>query len=176
MTSRLLPLVALLPFALATTGCDSGDERVEEPAAATVPEPPTPGLRLERESEAREVFRRAFWRNPAQDDRIVHAERREWLAPADGVRHWQWFLELEPGADFTAWFEDENPFGLAALEGDPLDARRWPDQPPAWFPSRAQAGSMRARGKPQSLLTVWTAADGRLFATDRGGGFVPTAP
>lgn len=34
------------------------------------------------------VFQRAFWKRPAADDKILHAERREWSG-ADGVQKWQ---------------------------------------------------------------------------------------
>lgn len=176
MHPRCLLLTLLLPIAMASVGCDSGDEFAGEARPEELPRPPAPGLRLEREPEAREVFRRAFWRDPGPEDRILHAERREWTSREDGVREWQWFLELEPGPEFTAWLEQENSFGLAPLEPSELTRDRWPDQAPAWFPDPDEAASMKPRGQPHSRLTLFEAADGRLFAFDQGGGFAPTAP
>jgi hypothetical protein len=42
------------------------------------------------EQEAEEVFKRAFWRRPSAEDRILKAERHEWH-DAEGVSRWQWF-------------------------------------------------------------------------------------
>jgi hypothetical protein len=39
-----------------------------------------PGATLEKSFPPELVFRRAFWRRPACEDRILHAALREWLA------------------------------------------------------------------------------------------------
>ena len=43
------------------------------------------------ENVGEEVFKRAFWRRPSAEDRILQAERHEWH-DAEGVSRWQWFL------------------------------------------------------------------------------------
>ena len=63
------------------------------------------------------VFRRAFWRTPAAEDRILHAERREW-ADDEGVARWDWFLEVEPSAELRNWLQQDNPFALVSTEGE----------------------------------------------------------
>ncbi|MFT5191293.1 MAG: hypothetical protein ACI9DF_006049 [Verrucomicrobiales bacterium] len=41
-----------------------------------------------------EVFQRAFWKRPTSEDKILHAERREWTGD-DGQLQWHWFLVVE---------------------------------------------------------------------------------
>ena len=47
------------------------------------------------ENVGEEVFKRAFWRRPSAEDRILQAERHEWH-DAEGVSRWQWFLIVDP--------------------------------------------------------------------------------
>jgi hypothetical protein len=42
-------------------------------------------------TDAEEIFKRAFWRRPENDDKLLHALRHEW-SDADGLQRWQWFL------------------------------------------------------------------------------------
>src|SRR4051794_12896768 len=74
-------------------------EQVILPAATPAPEEGT----LQTNLDAVEVFRRAFWRDPAAADHILHAERREWVSEENGVRRWQWFIAVEPGLDLATW-------------------------------------------------------------------------
>ena len=49
-----------------------------------------------------EVFQKAFWKRPTDDDRILHAERREWSGE-DGISRWQWFIAVQPSRQLTAY-------------------------------------------------------------------------
>ena len=68
------------------------------PLADTVaPEKPGPiawqqGAPTDTVTDSEEIFKRAFWRRPGNDDHIQHAERHEWRDAA-GLERWQWFLE-----------------------------------------------------------------------------------
>lgn len=139
----------------------------------SLPPPPKPnadGISLERDHTA--VFQRAFWRRPTPADRILHAERRDWLAADTGVDKWQWFIAVQPGPAFRDWLLKDNPFDLVAVPADaplaPLSA------PPAWFPPAAQlTGFARYRNREGKYQVFHDAAQNRIFATDDGGGFAP---
>lgn len=132
------------------------------------PKPDAHGLALERDHAA--VFQRAFWRRPASDDRILHAERRDWLDAASGVEKWQWFIAVQPSAAFREWLIKDNPFELVAVAPDaaPVDI----SSPPAWFPPAAElARFARYRNREGRYLVFHDVTTHRLYATDAGGGF-----
>ena len=121
-----------------------------------------------------DVFKRALWRKPAADDRILHAERREWAqVNAKGVAQWQWFLAVEPGVALKKWLREENPFpvhpagsaALADVEG-----------PPAWFPRDLSGYEIHAGGTKGSLVFLYSRDGKTLYATSSGKGFTPGAP
>ena len=86
---------------------------------------------LHANAVAPEVFRRAFWRDPSPEDRIPHAERREWISDNDNVRRWQWFLAVERGSVLTTRLRTGNPFNLARI-ATVLPATALGT--PSWFP------------------------------------------
>lgn len=116
-----------------------------------------------------EIFRRAFWRHPAAGDRIVHADRHEWVD--DGhVQRWQWFLEVRPDPSLLHALRDPDTLGLVSAA--PSSAVAQPLSPPSWFPSAAQRHGYEVLRSPAGGLTVfYRAADNVLFATDTGRGF-----
>lgn len=135
------------------------------PAAAS---PAVAGLALERDHA--KVFQRAFWRRPAPGDRVLHAERRDWMDASSGVEKWQWFIAVQPSAAFREWLLKENPFELVAVAADapPADL----SSPPDWFPAPAELASFtRYRNREGRYLVFHDVTTNRLFATDAGGGF-----
>ncbi|MBS0632450.1 MAG: hypothetical protein JSS11_11080 [Verrucomicrobia bacterium] len=124
-------------------------------------------------SRAREeIFRRAFWRQPAAADRIVLADRREWSDQHEDVQRWQWFLQVEPGPELLKTLRDPATFGLLPTR----NPRPLPRQVvvPAWFPTAAQvAGCEILQASGGGLTVYYRAADNVLFATDAGRGFTP---
>ncbi len=150
----------------------AGRDRSPTPAARPDVAPPTAGLREDRDADA--VFQRAFWRRRAAADRVLHAERRAWVDDRQNVERWQWFIALEPGADFRRWLLEENPFELVVVAPDaaasPLAGA------PAWFPAadaRAHLKQLRTRGG--GFTVFLDEKNHRLFATDAGGGFAAVA-
>ncbi len=118
-----------------------------------------------------EVFKRALWRRPSPEDKILHAERREWTTDsANGPAHWQWFLAVEPGAALKTWLRERHPFSTrpattAVVKGAP-----------AWFPGDLNEYEIEKGGPGGSLVFLFS-RDGRTFyATDSGAGFTPGAP
>ncbi len=113
-----------------------------------------------------DVFRRAFWRHPTENDTILHAERSEW-SDADGVQRWQWFIVVDPSPEFASYLLEQNPFSL----NKPVGSATMPSiRVPDWFP------------KSEESLDVWQSAgggmlimndldSGRLYATSKGHGF-----
>lgn len=129
---------------------------------------------LKLSTDPAEVFTRALWRRPSADDRILHAERREWtIDEAGGVAHWQWFLAVEPGAALTTWLRDENPFSLHPRAGAPAPAI---DGAPAWFPRDFADYDVRAGGSGGNMVFLFSRTDGAFYATSSGAGFARGAP
>ena len=140
-------------------------------AAVSLPLPPKPdanGLALSQDPAA--VFQRAFWRRPAAADKILHAERRDWLDASSGVEKWQWFIAVEPSAPFRDWLLQENPFELVA--GAPGTELAPLTDPPAWFPLAPELAALtRYRNREGRFLVFHDITKNRLYATDAGGGF-----
>ena len=146
------------------------DRPADAPAAAS---PPTPGLRDDWPEE--EVFRRAFWRHPTPEDRIVRAVRLEW-SDRDDVARWAWFMQLHPGPGLLRDLRDADAFGLMPVS----TPRLWlPDDLPApgWYPARSLDGEFEILQHPvQSLTLLYRPSDNLLFASDHGHGFAPAIP
>jgi hypothetical protein len=120
-----------------------------------------------------EVFKRALWRRPAPEDRILHAERREWTEDnAVGVAHWQWFLAVEPGPALKAWLREQDPFSVRPVGN--ADAPEIKGAP-AWFPSDHSGCIVHAGGTTASLVFLWSRQNNTLYATGSGTGFQPGA-
>jgi hypothetical protein len=128
----------------------------------------TPGETLEKSFPPELVFRRAFWRRPAPEDRILHASRREW-SDAQGVTRWQAFLAVEPGPTLREWLAT-NPFSLATV---PSLAREIPN-PPEWFPKKLDGFTIQQ--SPIGNMVILTAGSGStVYFTDHGQGFARPA-
>lgn len=121
------------------------------------------------ENDPVKVFQRAFWASPTSEDKILHAERREW-SDTQGVRKWQWFLVVEPSAALLKRLRDDNAFGLAPASSaaDIADA-------PKWFAFDAK--EIVVMKSPSSEMQLIFSKGGKvLHATDSGLGFRPGAP
>jgi hypothetical protein len=130
-----------------------------------------PDEKIKLQLDQTEVFQRAFWRRPSEADRILNAERRHWVSVDDeNVSRWQWFIEVEPGPDFTQWLVGENPFGLVQVQVP--EALPEFDAAPEWMPVESELARLAAWRKPGSDFFVFIdSRNQRLFATDHGGGF-----
>ncbi len=121
-----------------------------------------------------EVFKRALWRHPALDDKILHAERREWTKDnASGVAQWQWFLAVEPGPALKKWLREQNPFSVHPVGN--ADAPEINGAPP-WFPADNSGYIIHTGGTTGSLVFLWSRKGNTLYATASGAGFAPGAP
>jgi len=128
-------------------------------------------LDLETTTEGKEIFSRAFWRRPTDDDRILHAERRQWSDPGKGVRVWQWFLAIKPGPELTGYL-DTNPFRISSINLAALPSGEWVADPPPWLPTLAEVREMRGqRSGDKRLMFIHDDAKGILYAFDTGTGF-----
>ena len=115
------------------------------------------------------VFQRAFWKRPGVDDKILHAERREWSG-ADGVKQWQWFIVVEPSAGLMKHLRDDNAFSLVAATSAPVVR-----EAPAWF--AFQPGEVDILLAPHGNLRLFfSKAQRLLYATDAGVGFLAGTP
>lgn len=140
--------------------------RAPEAVPAPIPQVVDGGT-LKTSADPAEIFQRAFWKRPGTEDKILHAERREWVSDSTGVRQWQWFLMLEPPAGFIA----------AQLERFSLKAGSWTPGAaamPAWFQKAVKPGTA-THTSPDGALTLIAMADGRVLATGTGGGFAAPA-
>ena len=162
MAKRLL-LPAILIAAFAVAGWFLF--RAQRPAPT--PET-TPGETLEKSFPPELVFRRAFWRRPTPEDRILHAARREW-SDTQGVTRWQAFLAVEPGLALRDWLAT-NPFSLATV---PALSSEIPN-PPEWFPKNFEG--LTIQQSPIGNMVILTAPGGSpVYFTDHGKGFARTA-
>jgi hypothetical protein len=120
-------------------------------------------------SDAAEVFRKAFWRNPSDEDEILHAERREWIAEGH-VRKWQWFLEVDASPELLKYLRDENSFDLTrATNAPPIE------QVPDWFSPDSSAREIYHSSEGDMIL-MFSKEGSQLFAMGAGGGFRSGAP
>lgn len=155
------------------------------PRPRAVPPPPAPPqsglpaaspaeLTLSTSREAGQVFQHAFWRRPQPEDQIEHAERREWISPATGIAHWQWFLAFQPGPALRTWLEEDNPFRLSSARGSTPPSGGPP--PPDWFPDPASIPPDHVQSSADGqMLLIRHPANGLWYLTDRGSGFTPAA-
>jgi hypothetical protein len=169
MRRRLVIVVTLLAVLLLWLGWRWQDGRrkppVSQPSVAVSKVDPPPKV----DHDPVKVFERAFWASPTSEDKILHAERREW-SDAQGVRKWQWFLVVEPSAALLKRLRDDNAFGLAPASSaaDIADA-------PKWF--AFDANEIVVMKSPRSGMQLIFSKGGKvLHATDSGLGFRPGAP
>lgn len=140
------------------------------PESETPPAPPpaastalAAGMNLTTATDPTLVFQKAFWRRPASNDKILHAERREWSTDG-GVQKWQWFIAVSPSPQLLDHLET-NPFSLAATHSTGEI-----ENPPGWFP-KSSAG-FRIYQNAEGRFTLIHSTDGKhLYATDSGSGF-----
>lgn len=143
-------------------------------AKSETPAAPTgPVVRTETQPDV--VFQRAFWRRADATVRIRHAERREWVEGGTNVQRWEWFVALEAKPDFRRWLLEQNPFELTRK---PLPETLALTGAPQWFPTRDRLAQLTTYANHEGRFIVCLdEATGRIFATDRGGGFnAPTTP
>lgn len=115
-----------------------------------------------------EVFQKAFWKRPGTDDRIAHAERREWK-DADGISKWQWFITVEPSAALVNHLITGNAFML--MRGKNL--ARAADAP-GWFPTSADDAEVLTNAAG-TFTVLWDKKQNLIHATDSGRGFTTGA-
>ncbi len=116
-----------------------------------------------------EIFQRAFWRRPRPEDRIFHAERREW-DDSEGLKKWQWFIKVQASTELMRFLREDNPFGMTRAAFLPC----LKDQP-SWFsPNHDHFDTFVS--KQGDLVMSFSRDDRVIFATDRGFGFRAGAP
>ena len=121
------------------------------------------------QSDPSEVFQKAFWKRPTANDKILHAERREW-ADSAGVKRWQWFIKVEPSPDLVRYLREDNAFSLV-----PVATVSSISDSPAWFQFKPE--DVEALAAPQGKMQLFfSKSKPLLYATDRGGGFRAGAP
>lgn len=174
----LVVLSSCLVIPAALVGC----HRTETTTSAQLPPSPPKAAPAASPTEGtltntmppEEVFKRALWRRPAPDDKILHAERREWTkVSADGVARWQWFLAVDPGETLKKWLREQNPFSVQPVGN--AEAPEIKDAPP-WFPADNSAYIVHIGGSAANLMFLWSRKGNTLYATASGTGFQPGSP
>lgn len=121
-------------------------------------------------SDQEAIFKRAFWRRPAPDDRILHAEARQWTDSTNGdVLHWQWFVAVEAGPGLWDWLRHTNPFSLL-----PADSPAMPSAP-SWFPADSRDLEVFRGGAGGSLMVAYSLSGRTIYAAAEGKGLSPAA-
>ena len=121
------------------------------------------------ENEPVKIFQRAFWASPTEDDRILHAERREW-SNAEGTQKWQWFLVVKASTQLIKNLRDDNAFGLV-----PGSAISLNPEAPNWFMFKPDEFSI-FQSPHSGMRLMFSKTDNTLYATDSGRGFTKGAP
>ena len=170
MKPRFWILLSLVAGALVWFGWNMLSERIPE---STVEPGSTVGGEFGAPSQvvtdSVEIFKRAFWRRPAPDDEILHAERQEW-SDAEGLQRWRWFLVVKASPGLIENLREENAFGL--LPSEPVPP---PGDAPGWF--AFQAGDFELLQSPdRSMRLFFSKTDNTLYATAAGRGFTRGAP
>jgi hypothetical protein len=174
----LVVLSSCLVTPLALVSCHRAEpnattENPPSPPQAIPAASPTEGT-LTNTMPPEEVFKRALWRRPAPDDKILHAERREWTNDSThSVAHWQWFLAIEPGEALKKWLREQNPFSVHPVGN--AEAPEIKDAPP-WFPADNSSCIVHTGGSAANLVFLWSRKGNTLYATASGTGFQPGAP
>jgi hypothetical protein len=165
MKGTLTSAAVALGILLSSCGREAVKSEQSDQSDLSLPQlqPPTQTL-----SDATEIFKRAFWRRPTAEDKILHAERREWTDD-DGLEKWQWFLAVEPSTALLNYLRKDNPFSLV-----PLGTAPEIEDAPAWFTFQGdEVDSLHApHGR---MLLIFSKTNYLLLATDSGGGFYPGA-
>jgi hypothetical protein len=190
MNRVLVPLAVVVVLAgaiwLATQGSAPTPAGPNAPSSATSAAPASPapagksdapaapaGPVVRTETQPDTVFQRAFWRRADATVRIRHAERREWVEGGTHVQRWEWFVVLEAKPEFRRWLLEQNPFELTRK---PLPETLSLTGAPGWFPSRDRLAALATFANHEGRFVVGLdETTGQLFATDRGGGFNPSA-
>ncbi|MDB4391553.1 hypothetical protein N9Z52_02010 [Akkermansiaceae bacterium] len=117
--------------------------------------------------DAEEIFKKALWRRPSPEDKILHAERHEW-SDDEGVSRWQWFLVIDASPDLITYLRDDNAFGLIPGRVEPIT------EAPAWFSfNPADVSVFKAPGSGMRLM--FSKTDNTLYAKASGLGFAKGA-
>jgi hypothetical protein len=119
-------------------------------------------------SDAEAIFKKAMWRRPGPDDKILHAERHEW-SDGEGVNRWQWFLIVEASPDLITYLREDNAFGLVPGSVEPIR------EAPAWF--SFQPDEVAVLKSPMGGMRLMFAKKAStIYATSSGAGFTKGAP
>lgn len=160
----LIPLLAVIGW----LAWPAASEKTEPPAvpAVVIWEGAPPTLTM---TDAEEIFKKAFWRRPAADDEILHAERYEW-SDEDGLLRWQWFLVVKASPGLMKYLRDDNAFGLV-----PASSNVRVGDAPAWFDFDPEdVNTLQAPLGGMCLL--FSKTGNSLYATASGRGFTKGAP
>lgn len=122
------------------------------------------------ETRSAEVFRRAFWRHPAPEDRILQAELRQWI-DAGEVSRWSWHLRFLPGPELRDALLTARIYPLRKIRKEELAERLAACPRPDWAPGTADEPVPMMAG---SLLLL-QGNDGVWYAEDHGNGFAKPA-
>ena len=159
----LVPLLAVIGW----LAWPAASEKTEPPAVSAVTwEGAPPTLTM---TDADEIFKKAFWRRPAADDEILHAERHEWR-DEEGLLRWQWFLKVKASPELIQYLRDDNAFGLV-----PASSKVRVGDAPAWF--RFDPEEVNALQAPHGgMCLFFSKSSNTLYATASGRGFTKGAP
>ena len=159
-----IPLAGLLAWA--GWAVHSSDQSGGSGLSDTVSHPlPAPSAVT---TDTAQIFQRAFWRRADADDKILHAERREWKDGTE-VSHWQWFVSVEPGAALKEWL-GRNPFRLHPVTESVTFSTF--AAAPVWFPRGAAPGTYEIHQAASGSMTLlFSRNQNLLYATAAGKGF-----
>jgi hypothetical protein len=117
--------------------------------------------------ENAEVFRRIFWRQPGEADKIIQSQRRERVSGEGAPTEWDWFLAVDPSAEFADYLFEENPFQLT-ISTDEVDLTGTTD----WFPQSTHGYEIR-RSLTGEMTLLINPKTRRIYAWNQARAFRP---
>lgn len=165
MRLRLFPLILLT-----LASCKKSPPEEEKVTRVAPPTRIEGNAKLQISEDAPEIFQRTFWRRPTPADRILQAERREWLDPEKKLRQWQGFLLLEASPALNNYLST-NPFRLRT--GSLGNLTSILAQAPGWLPSAAEISHAEIQSDPGGQLHLIRLPNNRLLTIGQGKGFRP---
>jgi hypothetical protein len=162
MKAWIVSTTALLGALLSS--CERQEVQADQSSPTDHPHQTDPPTTVEKDPT--EIFQKAFWKRPTADDKIHHAERREW-SDSEGVQRWQWFIVVEPSAALLKHLREDNAFSLTPAASFLTTA-----EAPPWF--KLSPGEFELLHDPHGNMRLYfSKSRPLLLATDSGGGFYP---
>ncbi|MGA0853951.1 MAG: hypothetical protein ACO3RK_03955 [Luteolibacter sp.] len=169
----IIVLLALGVVGVALLRLGTGFEPISQVALGVIDK--QVGVPTSTSRDREEIFKKAFWRRPGPDDKVLQAERHEW-SDDEGVNRWQWFLLVNASPDLITYLRERNVFGLQTVNSRQA-AFKNPKTiaTPNWFRFNSEeVDTLESLHGEMKLM--FSKTSNTLYATSSGRGFSKGVP